>query len=115
MIYPFQILRAEGALTPAVREAFVERFGKRGADAFDAAAAHRVKRYKDYFVVLGNHDNYCVEDGVCSCPAALHGRDCWHKLAVEIAVEAGMCDIFDSWYYLGGVKEDVASYTPKSL
>lgn len=115
MIYPFQVLRSEGGLTPKVREAFCERYGKRGADAFDAAAAHSVKRYRDYFVVVGNHDEYCVEDGICSCPAALHDRECWHTLAVDIAVEAGVCDVIDSWYYLSGVDEDEVEYTPKSL
>jgi hypothetical protein len=63
MIYPFQVLRTEGGLTPKVREAFFERYGKRGADAFDAALAHKVKKYRDYYVVVGNHDEYVWKTG----------------------------------------------------
>ena len=112
MIYPFQVLKSEGGLTPKVREAFASAYGKRGLDAFDAVAAMRVKKYRDYFVVVGNHDEYYVDDGVCTCQAALHMRECWHTLAVKIALESGVYEVYDAWYYLGGVDEDEPEYTP---
>lgn len=115
MIYPFQVLKSEGVLSLKVREAFVSAYGKRGADAFDAVAAHRVKKYRDYFVVVGNHDEYSVEDGVCTCPAALHNHECWHTLAVRIAMVSGVYDVYDAWYYLSGVDEDEPVYVPRSL
>jgi hypothetical protein len=32
---------------------------------------------------------YLVHSAVCSCPAALHGRDCYHLLAARIVAACG--------------------------
>ena len=32
---------------------------------------------------------YLVHSAICSCPAALYGRDCYHRLAVRIVAASG--------------------------
>ncbi|HJJ46817.1 MAG TPA: hypothetical protein O0X32_00960, partial [Methanocorpusculum sp.] len=61
MINPFLILKREGGITDAVRAAFTETYGKRGSEAIEAVASGRVKKYMDYFVVVGSSNEYCVE------------------------------------------------------
>ena len=110
MINPFQILKQEGELNDVVRKAFIDAYGKRGMEAVDAVKEQRVKKYRDYFVVVGNTDEYFVEDSFCSCNAQLYGKECWHTLAVKIAVELGMYESYNLWYYKNGVDEDEPEY-----
>ena len=53
MIHPFTVLKREGELNDTVRQAFIGAYGKRGAEAVDAVLEGRVKKYRDYFVVVG--------------------------------------------------------------
>lgn len=106
MINPFLILKREGGITDAVRAAFTETYGKRGAEAVAAVADGRVKKYLDYFVVVGNTDEYCVDGEFCSCPAVRYGNECWHTLAVRIAEAAGLYESYHLWYYKKGVDEE---------
>ena len=110
MINPFQILKQEGELNDVVRKAFIDAYGKRGMEAVDAVKEQRVKKYRDYFVVVGNTDEYFVEGSFCSCNAQLYGKECWHTLAVKIAVELGMYESYNLWYYKNGVDEDEPEY-----
>ncbi|MDU9376480.1 hypothetical protein McpSp1_11010 [Methanocorpusculaceae archaeon Sp1] len=110
MIHPWQVLRSENGLTDIVRQAFIHAYGKRGSDAVDAVSDNRVKKYKDYFVVVGNSGEYYVEGNFCSCNARLYGKECWHTLAVKIAKELGMYETYDLWYYKDGVDEDEPEY-----
>ena len=111
MIHPFTFLKREGTLNETVRQAFVGAYGKRGAEAFDAVREGRVKKYRDYFVVVGNTDEYFIEGDFCSCAASRYGVDCWHTLAVKIAEASGMYETYDMWYYLHGVDEDEEDYS----
>ncbi|MCX6693049.1 MAG: SWIM zinc finger family protein [Methanomicrobiales archaeon] len=80
------LLASRRALTPDLRALIEEEFGERGQTALDAVDAKRVKRYLDFFVVIGRSDEYVVEDEFCTCRAAILGqRACWHVLAVAIA------------------------------
>ena len=110
MIHPFQVLKKEGTLNDVVRKAFIDAYGKRGMEAVDAERENRVKKYQDYFVVVGNTDEYFVEGSFCSCNAMLYGKECWHTLAVQIAVELGIYDSYNLWYYKDGVDEDEPEY-----
>ncbi len=110
MIHPFQVLKREGVLNDTVRQAFIGAYGKRGAAAFDAVKDKRVKKYHDYFVVVGNTDEYFIEGDFCSCEASRYGVDCWHTLAVRIAEASGQYETYDMWYYLHGVDEDEEIY-----
>ena len=111
MIHPFTVLKREGELNDAVREAFIGAYGKRGAEAFDAVLEGRVKKYRDYFVVVGNTDEYFIEGDFCSCAASRYGVDCWHTLAVKIAEATGLFETYDMWYYLQGVDEEEEEYS----
>ena len=111
MIHPFTVLKREGELNDAVRQAFIGAYGKRGAEAVDAVRSGRVKKYRDYFVVVGNTDEYFIEGDFCSCAASRYGNDCWHTLAVKIAEATGLFETYDMWYYLHGVDEEEEDYT----
>lgn len=110
MINPFQILKSEGSLNEKVCEAFISTYGKRGFEAIEAVKDKRVKKYRDYFVVVGNNNEYCVDDNFCSCEAGFYKKDCWHTLAVKIAQALGLFEEYDLWYYMHGVDEDGAEY-----
>jgi len=106
MIHPFLVLKREGALNDAVKEAFISAYGKRGQEAVEAVADGRVKKYNDYFVVVGNSGEYCVDGDFCSCPAVRYGNLCWHTLAVRIAEALNSYESYNLWYYKEGVDEE---------
>ena len=106
MINPFQVLKKEGELNETSRAAIISTFGHRGELAVAAVAEGRVKKYLDYFVVVGNTDEYYVEEGVCSCAASRFGNECWHTLAVRIADTIHAYEEYNLWYYKNGVADD---------
>ncbi|WP_418281510.1 hypothetical protein [Halorubrum sp. DTA98] len=94
-----------GELTGPIAAAIVETHGDRGKRAIEAVAEERVKRYRDFTVVVGHEDEYVVEDGVCDCADATYNLDsedpearCWHALAVDVADGVGAVDHHDMWY-----------------
>jgi len=106
MIHPFLVLKREGTLNDTVKDAFISAYGKRGLEAIEAVAEGRVKKYNDYFVVVGNSGEYCVDGDFCSCPAVRYGNVCWHTLAVKIAETLGSYESYNLWYYKNGVDEE---------
>lgn len=99
MINPFWILKHEGIINDTVRKAFIETYGKRGQLAIDAVIEKKVKKYLDYYVVVGNSGEYCIDDDFCTCTASKFGNKCWHTLAVRIAKEIQAYETCNLWYY----------------
>ncbi|WP_280535715.1 hypothetical protein [Halopenitus sp. POP-27] len=98
-------LAAAGELTGPVTAAIVDAHGDRGTRAIEAVAEGRVKRYRDFTVVVGHEDEYVIEDGGCTCADATYNLDeddpaqrCWHALAVEIADRIDAVEHHDMWY-----------------
>jgi predicted nucleic acid-binding Zn finger protein len=92
-------LREEGGLTPKIRQEIVLTLGDRGRKALVAIDEGRVKKYRDFFVVVGTTDEYIVEEDVCSCRDFIFRKGrCWHVFAVAIARETGNYEEFDLWY-----------------
>ncbi|MFC4406891.1 hypothetical protein [Haloarchaeobius iranensis] len=98
-------LEDAGELTPDAVEAIMDVHGDRGKHAIEAVSEGRVKRYRDFTVVVGYEDEYIVEDGGCTCKDAEYNLDpddptelCWHALAVPIAERVGAMDHHDMWY-----------------
>lgn len=108
---PWEVdLAAAGSLDSSVVERILALHGDRGRRAIDAVSAGRVKRYRDFTVVVGNNDEYVVEGRACTCFDALYNLDpadeyalCWHALAAKIADIVGAVDEHDLWY--GDVRE----------
>lgn len=72
----------------------------RGKKALDIIDQQRVKRYKDFFVVVGDTGEYVVEDEFCSCDDFLHrGGLCAHILAVKVARATGRYELINLWYH----------------
>ncbi|MFD1598672.1 hypothetical protein [Halobellus rarus] len=98
-------LAERGELTPDAVDALISRHDDRGARAVEAVSEGRVKRYRDFTVVVGHEDEYVVEDGGCTCKDSAYNLDpedpterCWHVLAVAIAERIGEVDHHEMWY-----------------
>lgn len=83
-----------------IRELIERSHGKRGLKAIKTIEERRVKQYKDFFVVVGYHDEYIVDEDFCTCRDFLfRERECSHILAVKIAQLTGQYEKYSSWYY----------------
>jgi predicted nucleic acid-binding Zn finger protein len=100
MTDPWKVLEKERRLTPGIRRLIGERYGQRGVKALEIVDEGRVKKYLDFFVVVGSSGEYVVEEEFCSCEDAIYRRrgECAHVLAVRIAALAGRVEEFPVWY-----------------
>ncbi|MCE5338536.1 MAG: SWIM zinc finger family protein [Methanomicrobiaceae archaeon] len=95
----WQKIEQERALTPEFRTCIERAYGDRGRKALAAVDEQQVKRYLDFFIVVGHSDEYIVEGDFCTCSDFLfRGRECWHILAVRIAERTGLYESYDLWY-----------------
>ena len=81
----------------------IKKYGRRAAKALTMAREHRVKRYKDFDIVIGHNDEYIIEGKSCTCNDFLYalsrkGKKCSHVIAVEIAETEGLIDTIGAWY-----------------
>jgi predicted nucleic acid-binding Zn finger protein len=106
MTDPWKILGKEGRLTDEVRRLIREGYGQRGVKALEIVDEGRVKKYLDFFVVVGTSDEHVVEEEFCDCIDALFRRrgPCAHVLAVRIASLTGQFEEFPLWYLDGWKK-----------
>jgi predicted nucleic acid-binding Zn finger protein len=87
-------------VTYELESVLIERYGPRGKKALKVVEESRVKRYFDFFVVVGYNDEYVVDEEFCTCNDFLfRGRECVHLLAVRVARETGCYERYESWYY----------------
>lgn len=96
-------------LKPEVVELLCRQYGQRASRAVDAVRHGRVKRYNDFWVVVGSKgEQYVVEldgdDGFCLCKDWLIRRSakhdiCYHMLAARIARDYVMYVSVDDWAY----------------
>jgi len=98
-------LAAAGELQPDIVSTILSIHGDRGQRAIEAVSEQRVKRYRDFTVVVGYDEEYVIEDGGCTCKDSQYNLDpddpsqlCWHALAVEIAERIDAVDDHDMWY-----------------
>ena len=95
----WQRLEHQKALDDAIRQEIELAFGDRGKKALIAVNTRRVKKYLDFFVVLGATSEYVVDENFCTCNDFIfRNRECWHILAVKIAALTGNFDAVDTWY-----------------
>jgi len=86
-------------LDPFIREEIRKTFGKRGIKALAAIDEKDVKKYLDFFVVSGATSEYVIDEDFCTCGDFLfRGKECWHLLAVRLAVASGSFERVDAWY-----------------
>lgn len=92
-------IEQDGALTEEFRACIERVYKDRGRKALTAVDEQRVKRYLDFYVVVGHSNEYIVEGDFCTCSDFLfRGRECWHILAVRIAERTGIYESYDLWY-----------------
>lgn len=93
------LLNRERGLTPSVRDGIIRCCGERGRKALKAVDENRIKKYRDFFVVVGFSNEYIVDEDFCTCQDfVFRGGRCWHILAVEIAERVGAYEEIDAWY-----------------
>ncbi len=109
MARPFEpwedALADASAITGPIAERIIKSHGDRGVRAIEAVTEDRVKRYRDFIVVVGHREEYVVEGRACTCKDSEYNLDpddphqrCWHALAVAIAEATGRVDEHDMWY-----------------
>jgi predicted nucleic acid-binding Zn finger protein len=99
MINPWVLVEREGRLTEEGRRSLLHAYQERGEKAILAAEHGNVKKYRNFWVVVGRTDEYIVEDGFCTCEDFLYrGGECWHSIAVKIAKICRLYEEFDLWY-----------------
>ena len=87
----------------AFKQQIEREYGNRGKKGLEIAEEGRVKHYKDFYVVVGEADEYIVEDAACTCKDFLFNPSrnimkCSHMIAVEIAKQKGLVDFVNAWY-----------------
>jgi len=95
----FELLAEKKALTPDLREEIIRIYGERGRKALQAIDEQRIKKYRDFFIVVGTSDEYIVDEDFCTCRDFIFRKGrCWHELAVRIAAAICSFDEVDLWY-----------------
>ena len=95
----FSVLESGGRLNSRLREEVIRLFGDRGRKAIAAIDEGRVKKYLDFYVVVGKSDEYIVDEDFCTCNDFIfRGGRCWHILAARIAALTGNYESYDLWY-----------------
>ena len=95
----WETLERDHALSIDLQEEIIRIYGERGRKAILAVDESRIKKYLDFFVVVGTSDEYVVEDEFCTCRAQVfRGSSCWHVLAARIAELTGRYEMVDEWY-----------------
>lgn len=94
---------AQEGLSGDLEREIIQIYGNRGEKALAAVKDHLVKKYLDFFVVVGTSSEYMVEGSFCKCPDYIYnisktGGMCWHALAVKLARAVGTYDEFKVWY-----------------
>lgn len=102
MLLPKEIAEvAKNGLNFDLYKMLINEFGKRGEKAFFYLKKRKVKKYKDFFVVVGREE-YVVDEFFCSCKdflIRLKGKElCAHMIAVEVAKIAKVYDEVDAYY-----------------
>ncbi|RLI88936.1 MAG: hypothetical protein DRO98_02100 [Archaeoglobales archaeon] len=81
--------------------ALLFEYGKRGEKAFFYIKEGRVKKYRDFFVVIGEHE-YIVDNDFCTCRDFQFNlktrRPCAHIIAVKTAKLMHKYDEYDEYY-----------------
>ncbi len=82
-------------------KALLLNYGRRGEKAFFYLKERRVKKYRDFFVVVGTH-KYVVEGNFCTCMDFQFNlkakKPCAHIIAVKLARIMKLYDSYDTYY-----------------
>lgn len=84
----------------------LEKYGERGRKAIKGINENRVKKYLDFWVVVGEKEHIVINNRFCDCEDYLFNVSsqdpeanlCWHAIAVRLAIEFGEFDEIKAWY-----------------
>ena len=96
---PWPLLAIRKELDDESRAAIVDTYGARGKKAIEAVDAGQVRKYLDFFVVVGSTGDHVIDEDICTCrDFAFRQKPCWHILAVRIAEATGKFVPVEAWY-----------------
>ena len=105
---PISHLTVGEPATPYLRDRICGYHQGRGKKAFVIIDSLRVKKYLDFFVVVGDEREYVVFDDFCTCHDFLHrGGKCGHILAMQIASVTQEFESYDLWFYETIIEEGI--------
>lgn len=101
---PWILLKVRKKIDEEIKDLFEDIYKEKGKKAIDAINSKRVKRYNDFYVVVGIEEEHIIVEDYCNCKdfffnASRKGEYCWHILAVKIAEITGNYDKVDIWYH----------------
>ena len=95
----WQRLLEKRELDEELRAEIEEQFGPREKKALAALDAGKIKKYHDFFVVVGRTAEYVVDEDFCTCSDFMYrGRTCWHLIATRIVIATGQFEQVDGGY-----------------
>jgi len=90
----------EGITGYELYKSLLLNYGKRGEKAYFYTVEKRVKKYRDFFVVVGEEE-YLVEGSYCGCKDfqinLKSKKPCAHIIAVKIADKLKLYDYIDDY------------------
>ncbi|PTD94737.1 hypothetical protein C9439_00950 [archaeon SCG-AAA382B04] len=89
-----------------LKDIFQEKFGDRGKRAIEGVREKRVKKYLDFWVVVGDKEHIVINERFCDCEDYLYNVSstepesefCWHSIAVRLAKFLDEFDQIGAWY-----------------
>ncbi len=98
---PEVVKAAKKGLGYELYRALIFEYGKRGEKAFFYLKEKRVKKYRDFFVVIGTNE-YVVDGNFCTCMDFQFNlrakRACSHIIAVKLARIMKLYEYYDCYY-----------------
>ena len=99
---PPEVLRAaKKGISYELYKSLLLTFGKRGEKAFNYLKEDRIKKYLDFFVIVGDEE-YIVEENFCTCndfQINLKGKaPCAHIIALKLSKLLKHYREFDLYY-----------------
>lgn len=89
-----------------IKKDLIKKFGDRGQKAVEGVRKNRVKKYKDFWVVVGDKEHIVINERFCDCEDYLYNissknpeaKYCWHALAVKLAKIKEEFNEVKDWY-----------------
>ncbi len=98
---PESVVKAAKKIDYKLYKALLLEYGKRGEKAFFYLRDRNIKKYRDFFVVIGKHE-YIVDNNFCTCRDFQFNlkakKPCAHIIAVKTAKLMHCYDEYDTYY-----------------
>ncbi|OKY77716.1 MAG: SWIM zinc finger protein [Candidatus Methanohalarchaeum thermophilum] len=103
----FLSIRNEDKFNEEAKKLILEKFGKRGERAINGLEEDKIKKYNDFWIVIGEKDHIVINKCFCDCEDYLYNissregseKYCWHSIAVKLADIFNMYSKINEFYF----------------